>query len=81
MVTQDFWRALSKLNIGCKVTCEGWNGLSKQKMWIEKQSPDENSKMTVSYLFMVIESETQPTIRVPRTPSQKDLRAGYRKIK
>ena len=49
-------------------------------MYVTKQVPDENSKMSVSYLYMTIKKRVEgsddyePDIRVPRTPSQKDLR-------
>ena len=42
-------------------------------MYIKKQVTDDWSFMTVSYLYMTIINEEE-IIRVPRTPSQRDMR-------
>ena len=46
----DFGLALCKLKKGMKVTRTGWNN---PDIWIELQVPDEHSKMTEPYLYMV----------------------------
>lgn len=45
----NFGKALEFLKAGKKVGRSGWNG---KKMWIELQVPDNNSKMTLPYIFM-----------------------------
>ena len=45
----DFGAALQELKRGNKVARSGWNG---KGLSIELQTPDENSKMTLPYLFM-----------------------------
>lgn len=45
-----FGWALRKLKNGMKVTRSGWNNTS---IWLELQVPDENSKMTKPYIYMV----------------------------
>lgn len=47
---RDFGAALKALRNGYKLTREGWNNKS---IWIELQKPDENSKMTLPYIYMV----------------------------
>ena len=44
-----FSKALDLLKQGKRLCREGWNG---QGIFIELQVPDENSKMTVPYLFI-----------------------------
>lgn len=66
MEIQDFGWALKKLKEGLKVSREGWNG---RGMWIALQSPDQNSKMTLPYLFM----RTVSGKYVPWLASQTDL--------
>jgi len=53
---------------GRRVRREGWNG---KGMWIALQEPDENSKMTLPYVFMMT---TQGEL-VPWQCSQSDLLA------
>lgn len=45
----NFSEALENLKNGKKVFREGWNG---KGMYAELQRPDENSKMTLPYIFM-----------------------------
>ena len=46
-----FGEALEVLNNGGVVSREGWNG---KGMYIAKQNPDEHSKMTAPYIYMVV---------------------------
>ena len=48
--SNNFGGALAALNAGKKVTRSGWNN---PKIWLQKQVPDENSKMTKPYIYMV----------------------------
>jgi hypothetical protein len=45
----DFGLALLWLKQGKKVRREGWNG---KGMWLQLQVPDENSKMTLPYIYI-----------------------------
>lgn len=45
----DFGRALHELKCGRQVTRVGWNG---KGLWLELQHPDENSKMTLPYIYL-----------------------------
>ena len=45
----DFGRALDALREGLKVQRSGWNG---KGMWLKLQTPDENSKMTLPYIYI-----------------------------
>lgn len=79
--TYDFSHALRLLKDGIKIARKGWNG---KNMWLELQTPDENSKMTMPYIFMTIppikevcsggESCTAE-LKVPWFASQTDLLA------
>jgi len=72
---RDFSFALQELNKWNSVYSNSWNGVGLWgSMFIAKQKTTDKSKMTVSYLYMTIEETDKPTIVVPRTPSQKDLR-------
>ena len=62
----DFSQALVQLKEDKKITREGWNG---KDMYLELQRPDENSKMTLPYIFMV----TVTKDLVPWLASQSDL--------
>lgn len=53
-----FGQALELLKQGKKVTRTGWN---RREFWIEAQFPDENSKMTMPYLYMVKFNQKFPT--------------------
>ena len=73
--TMDFGAALTAMRRGEKVAREGWNG---KGMWLEIQCPDQNSKMTLSYIY--IEYPTgHPAYpggcKVPWLGSQTDLLA------
>jgi hypothetical protein len=45
----DFCYALNALKEGQKVARSGWNG---KGMWLLLQRPDENSKMTLPYIYI-----------------------------
>jgi len=64
----DIGEAVYQLKLGKKVMRNGWNG---KGMWLEYQKPDENSKMTLPYVFMT----TVQGDRVPWLASQTDLLA------
>jgi hypothetical protein len=61
-------QAITAVRDGRKVTREGWNGPSQ---FIELQRPDENSKMTLPYLYIT----TVTADRVPWLASQTDILA------
>lgn len=63
---KSFSEALEEIKKGNKVARSGWNG---KDMHIELQSPDENSKMTLPYIFM----KTADGAIVPWLASQSDL--------
>lgn len=74
----DFSKALSLLKKGKKIYRNGWNG---KGLHIEQQVPDENSKMTRSYMYIVMPKGSTNQLgassldvdRVPWVPSQTDL--------
>jgi Protein of unknown function (DUF2829) len=68
MATDIGW-AVNELRNGYKVRRAGWNG---KGMWLELQEPDENSKMTLPYVFM----STAQGDFVPWLCSQTDLLAS-----
>ena len=76
----DFGLALNALKLGKKVTRSGWNG---KGLTLMLQVPDENSKMTLPYIYMQYSatpaSETAPinhlNARVPWLASQTDVLA------
>ena len=78
--TSDFSWALSAVKMGHKVTRKGWNG---KGMWLELQVPDEHSKMTRSYIYMVLPKgstsqfgdDAKEIDRVPWLCSQTDMLA------
>lgn len=59
-------KVVEKLNEGKRCCRKGWNG---KGMWIELQVPDENSKMTLPYVYM----KTSDNNLVPWLVSQTDL--------
>jgi hypothetical protein len=61
--------AVKELGDGGRVRRSGWNG---KGMWLELQRPDDNSKMTLPYVFM---STAQGDL-VPWLCSQSDLLAS-----
>jgi hypothetical protein len=48
--TFDFGRALELLKAGHKVARKGWND---KGIYLELQKPDEHSKMTLPYIYIV----------------------------
>lgn len=63
-----FSEALSALKEGESVMRIGWNG---KGMWIKAQFPDNNSKMTLPYIYM----KTADNNLVPWLASQTDIMA------
>ena len=63
-----FGAALEALKDGEAVQREGWNGKGQ---WLELQVPDEHSKMTLPYIFIV----TVTGDLVPWLASQTDVLA------
>ena len=71
----DFAYALNALREGLRVARSGWNG---KGMWIKLQIPDENSKMTLPYIYIEypVGHPAYPNgSRVPWLASQTDLLA------
>ena len=64
----NFGSALEALKAGMRVARSGWNG---KGMWIELQTPDAHSKMTLPYIFM----RTADNNLVPWLASQTDMLA------
>lgn len=64
----DFGVALQSLRSGNKVTRDGWNGPGQ---YLELQVPDENSKMTLPYIYIY----TVQGDLVPWLASQTDMLA------
>ena len=65
----DIGQAKNRLLSGDKVAREGWNG---KGMYVELQTPDEHSKMTLPYVYMY----TAKGDLVPWLCSQTDLLAN-----
>jgi hypothetical protein len=63
-----FGEALEALKLGHRVCRAGWNG---KGMWLELQKPDDQSKMTLPYIFM----KTADDNLVPWLASQTDMLA------
>ena len=70
----DFGNALQVLKSGGKVQRDGWNG---KGLWLELQTPDAHSKMTLPYLYLSYPDDAQntPGARVPWLASQTDVLA------
>lgn len=66
MEETDFGWALNQLKSGKKVYRAGWNG---PKQYLQLQVPDENSKMTLPYIFI----KTVQGDLVPWLASQTDM--------
>lgn len=64
----DFGQALDGLRDGRAMAREGWNGKGQ---YVKLQTPDENSKMSLPYLYIT----TVDGKRVPWLASQTDLLA------
>ena len=74
-IIPSFSWALHQLKHGVKMARDGWNG---KGMWLELQTPDEHSKMTLPYLYLNYPagSAAYPDgARVPWLASQTDLLA------
>lgn len=71
----NFGDALHYLKFGKKVARTGWNG---KGLWLELQTPDAHSKMTLPYIFMSYPADAQntPGARVPWLASQTDMLAN-----
>ena len=65
---ENFGRAIEMLREGKKVSRYGWNGKGQH---LELQTPDENSKMTLPYIFI----KTVQEDLVPWMASQTDMLA------
>lgn len=74
LVTFNFSEALNKLKEWEKITRDWWNW---QEMHLVLQIPDENSKMTMPYIYINIplkdDEEWLEYNRVPWLASQTDL--------
>jgi hypothetical protein len=73
----NFGEALEKLKSGYKLCRKGWNG---KGIYIELQVPDEHSKMTLPYIYivtnnLVTNNPDAPKGIVPWLGSQTDLLA------
>ena len=64
----NFEGALTEIKRGKLLTRRGWNG---KNQWVALQTPDENSKMTLPYLYI----NTVESNFVPWLASQTDLLA------
>lgn len=65
----NFGEALEELKQGDRVCRAGWNG---KGMWIQLQTPDANSKMSLPYIYM----KTADNQLVPWVASHTDLLAN-----
>lgn len=80
-VKYNFSDALDMIKDGEKISRQGWNG---KGLWVELQKPDDNSKMTRPYLYLVSPKGSTNQFgdvvkdfeRVPWIPSQTDLLAS-----
>ena len=73
----DFGCALKELKAGNKVARKGWNG---KGIYLELQRPDEHSKMTLPYIYivtskLVTDNPDAPKGVVPWLASQTDMLA------
>lgn len=64
----DFGDAIRAMRAGQRLCRSGWNG---KGMWVELQTPDKGSKMTLPYIFM----RTAQGDLVPWLASQTDMLA------
>ncbi|MBK7025204.1 MAG: DUF2829 domain-containing protein [Sulfuritalea sp.] len=74
-MTVSFGDALSQLKKGERVARNGWNG---KNMWLQMQTPDAHSKMTLPYIYIEYPNghPAYPTgSRVPWLASQTDMLA------
>ena len=70
----DFSGALEAVKRGQSIQRKGWNGSG---LVVKAQFPDENSKMSLPYLYIEYppDSKTTPNARCPWLASQTDLMA------
>ena len=68
-MTMTLEEALPRLRRGERLTRKGWNG---PQQYIELQTPDEHSKMTLPYVYI----HTVQRDLIPWLCSQTDLLAG-----
>jgi hypothetical protein len=68
MEEQDFSWALKQVKRGNSIQREGWNG---KDLKVQAQYPDEHSKMTLAYLYIVYPDGK----RCPWLASQTDIMA------
>ena len=70
----DFGASLQELKRGNKVARSGWNGVG---LWLELQTPNANSKMTLPYIYINYpdDAKTTPGAKVPWLASQTDMLA------
>ena len=73
----DFGQAIAALKSGKRLARKGWNG---KGIYIELQRPDEHSKMTQPYVYIVttgLQTDNQDTPKgvVPWLASQTDMLA------
>ena len=71
----DFGKAIEALKAGKKVRRRGWNG---KGIYLELQRPDEYSKMTLPYIYivtngLVTDNPDAPKGVVPWLASQTDM--------
>jgi hypothetical protein len=75
MMPHDIGWAIKQLKYELRVRREGWNG---KGMWLALQTPDENSKMTLPYIYIEY-PQGHPAYpngsRVPWLASQTDILA------
>lgn len=77
MSTMTFGDAIAALKQGEQLQRRGWNG---KGIFIELQTPDENSKMTSPYIYinttgLQTDNEEAPKSLVPWLASQTDMLA------
>jgi len=65
----NFSQALESVKLGSKIQRSGWNG---KGLTVQLQSPDENSKMSLPYLYI----EYPDGQRCPWLASQTDILAN-----
>lgn len=77
--TFDFSAALHAVKEGHAIQRKGWNGSG---LVVKAQFPDENSKMTLPYLYIEYpeNAKTTPGARCPWLASQTDIMAEDWKI-
>lgn len=73
----NFGKALEALKEGKKVARKGWNG---KGIYLKLQNPDEHSKMTLPYIYivttnLVTDNPDAPKGVVPWLASQTDMLA------